>query len=175
MSLTIIITYAQFSKVGSLPTGFPASHRNTSTACSRVHGSLTRTVVEILHEPITRRSHCRGNSKSRTALAFASPRFAYLLASSRLVPPCLASCQRRPMQSCPVYRQFSAGGDQIHKLSRERKSHILKRFTSARYNFLLFEQSRVRLEHVLFHVDCSGRVPREFFAFSLSLSNFNST
>lgn len=39
---------------GSLPTAFPTPPRNTSKVCSRVHSSLTRTVVEILHEPVTR-------------------------------------------------------------------------------------------------------------------------
>lgn len=67
LSPAIIIIHAQFTtEVHFLP-GVPRHPpRNTSKVCSRVHSSLTRSVVEILHEPVTRQCPS-GNFQPPTA------------------------------------------------------------------------------------------------------------
>ena len=50
----------------SYPTFSRHPSRNTSKVCSRVHSSLTRSVVEILHEPVTRQCPS-GNFQPPTA------------------------------------------------------------------------------------------------------------
>jgi len=66
LSPTIIVIYAQFSRKVCF---LLDSLHHVVTLLRRVHsyGSLTRTVVEILHEPITR----RGNLNWRTGFIFA--------------------------------------------------------------------------------------------------------
>jgi len=77
LSLAVIITHAQFGRQARFLPDPPARVESPTPAglprsCSRAHGSLTRTVVGILREPITPRSQPaqpEHNPSRRTALA----------------------------------------------------------------------------------------------------------